>query len=606
MTLSVRRDFSECDILWFSANQTYDPGSFVEGHQSVSSTGTWLSGGRWLYSGRKQNDVVSCSWRKVVEGSDTTGVCMVQLKSDKGWEDVIIPGDALFVFMTSYAGTKNRKTVLTSIVFVDTVGATTSVDNNGATIRTIMVSARDVTKIFAETSTVFDPALAAIDQFFYTPAFIERMDQKFGLSPLEMVLNIIDILYNAVPSDTNIAISRYIQMQWRFPGVEQVPIASLIDFSTFVQAPMFGYCAPTIVDFTSAGNVLTLMQSYQNDCVNELFFDVRDVNSDSIDAARYQEDIASAFVDPIDVNSQRALRDDVALRMKNLTAGFTSSNDVPATTTASTVITDNGDRQNAAALAMVFRQRPYDTNTFMRLPLSVVDETEVLQFSPTRSYQDVFNFFRVDAAPTLSTLMQELTFGIKVNPKSLSRFGLRRRDIATRYPFATRLATDDWGAGKNTQVDLDVPFFYYIDLVSTWDAFNERFLAGSLVCNFRPDIRSGTRLQFNFKVRGFQRSQYYYVQGVRHAYSENPGSSQSVLTLVRGFNAGVDISTAPEANLFWTKEGGVLPVLNPYEIFKDNGFSISPNSVENKEQNPLTTLTRSVGKAFGNLFGGNK
>lgn len=606
MTLSVRRDFSECDILWFSANQTYDPGSFVEGHQPVSSTGTWLSGGRWLYSGRKQNDVVSCSWRKVVEGSDTTGVCMVQLKSDKGWEDVIIPGDALFVFMTSYAGTKNRKTVLTSIVFVDTVGATTSVDNNGATIRTIMVSARDVTKIFAETSTIFDPALAAIDQFFYTPAFIERADQRFGLSPLEMVFIIIDILYNAIPNDTNVAIARYIQMQWRFPGVEQVPIASLIDFSTFVQAPMFGYCVSSPVDFTSAGSALSLIQAYQNDCVNELFFDIRDFNYESVDAARYQEDIASAFIDPTDTDRQRKQRDDVALRMKNLAAGFTSSDAAPATSTASTIITDNGDRQNSSALAMVFRQRPYDTNTFMRLPLSVVDETEVLQFSPTRSYQDVFNFFHVNAAPTLPMEMQELTFGIKVNPKSISRFGLRRRDIETRYPFSTRAATEDWSTGKSSMLDLDTTFLYYIDLISTWEAFNERFLAGSLVCNFRPDIRVGTRLQFNFKVRGSQCSQYYYVQGVRHAYSENPGSSQSVLTLVRGFAAGVDISSAPEANLFWTKEGGVLPVINPYEIFTKNGFNVAPNSVENKDQNPLITLTRSVSKAFSNLFGDNK
>lgn len=571
MPITIHRDFSECDVLWFSANEAFDPGSFVEGHVPAASTGKWVASGRWLYSGKGQNDVVSCSWQKVVEGDDTTGVCMMMLKSNKGWEDLIQPGDALLVFMTSYAGTNKKKTVLESIVFVDSVGAPEAVAN-GAEVKTVMVSARDATKIFAESSTVFDAAFVITDQLFYKPAFLERQGGKFGLSPLEMVMNIVNIFYNALTDSISTNISEMVRLQWRFPGAEQIPIVSLIDFSTFVQAPLYGYCAPAPIDMTEAGNLLTLIRSFANDCINEIFFDVRDLTPDAKASIAYQEEINSPFVFPDDVIEQKRVRQKVASDIAALGTGFVSSeSDQDIVSSAGVVVTSNGERSNAATLAMVFRQRPYDTNSFMKLPFSVIDETEISQFSPTRSYQNVHNFFRVDSAPTLPRLIQEATFGIKVNPKSISRFGLRRRDLQTRYPFATRQESKDWNIGKNTKPDFDSTFFYYIDLVSAWEAFNERYVEGSMAAIFRPDVRVGTRLQVNYRRRGKAKTLHFYVQGVRHNFFETPGASQSIFTLVRGIN--MDDVTAPETGVEWTSKGSSYREgTSPYEVFRTDGF----------------------------------
>lgn len=578
MRQTVVRDFSECDVLWFSANQAYDPGSFIEGAQQVSSSGTWLSSGRWLYSGRRQNDVVACSWTKQVEG-ETTGVCTVQLKSNKGWEELIQPGDALMVFMTSFANTKSRKTVLLSLVFVDTVGEGRAVSNEGATIRTVSVSARDVTKIFAESSTVFDPALVAVDQTFYTPAFLERLGTKFGLSPVEMILNVIDIFYNAPTTELTEDISRYVRTQWRFPGTEQIPIASLIDFGSFVQVPLYGYAVAEVLDIAMSGNLLNLMHSLSNDCVNELFFDIRDLDSQAAESVLYQETLAQAFVDPVDVEEQVALREKVRNSILASGRGFsTSGTNEDVSNEAGVVHTEDGKNSRTTTLAMVLRQRPYDTGSFMRLPFSVVDEVEVIQSSLSRSYHNVSNLFRVSSVPTIPRLLQEATFGIVVNPKSLSRFGLRRRDIETRYPFPSRGSSIDWDIGRAVKPDFDSFFRYYIDLVSTWDAFNERFWEGSLIMHLRPDIRVGTRLVYNRTWLGRQQTLMFYVQAVRHSFVESQGGSQTVLTLVRGIDQ--NLAWAPEANLFWTTEGRSLPVLDPYEVFQQTGFASLENAAK--------------------------
>ena len=47
---------------------------------------------------------------------------------------------------------------------------------------------------------------------------------------------------------------------------------------------------------------------------------------------------------------------------------------------------------------------------------------------------------------------------------------------------------------------------------------------------FKPSIRVGTRLRFTRRGRVYD----YYVQGVHHGFSKDPGASRSTLTLTRG------------------------------------------------------------------------
>lgn len=592
----VRRDYSGCDVLWFSANQSYDPGSFVENappllrgvRGQVASAGAWLSSGTWLSSARTGgSDVIACTWTKTIDGR-AAGICVLTLKKGRAWDTLVRPGDALVLFMSSTAGTETRTSTFISIVFVDRVEEGRAVDGTGATVETVLISARDVGKIFEETSTVFDPAFAQLDQPFYTIEFVRALGDRKGLSPMEMVLNAIDILYNHGRSR-----SKYVEMQWRFPGAEQLPIVSLIDFANFVQAPMFGYCLPHQLDLAAAGNVWTLLTGYANDVVNEMFVDVRDVDDASLESMDYQSLLAANFVDSDDARSQIDLKYAVNVRFSGLASGnqptrgilttIGSAAEDPAFLAALTGedpvraailgrrIPQTAGRvvpsKKASTLAFVMRQYPYDTGSFFKLPGSVIDETEVIQSNLGHALHNVFNFFRLSSNPTIPKIAQEIQLGIFVNPKSIARFGLRRKDFETQYILRNHAAAINWDRGKEVSAYLfQAAYDYYVELVSTWNAFNERFLEGTIVCHFRPDVRVGTKLELVRRTTaGETYSIYAYVQAVRHSFVFEPGRSQTSLTLVRGIDTRN--APAPEANIWWTSERRWLPVEDPYEKF---------------------------------------
>lgn len=562
----VRRDFSGCDILWFSATVDFQVGTFVTGDRTVSSSGTWLDKGRWLSSAPKMSDVVSCTWAKSIGGSPT-GVCSIQLKKQRqDWAALVQPGDAMVIFMSSTLSTLSQKTSLVSVVFVDRVDEGVFADQTGATLAVVTVSARDIGKIFEEYSTVFDPNLAYHENIFYTQKFKEALTTKKTLSPVEMILFFLDVLFNTASTG-----AQAVAYQWRFPGNETVPIVSLLDVSTFVQVPLYGYCPSDTLDFAGAGSAWALFAAFSNDCVNELFFDVRDIDYPALDSQVYQETEMTPFVSPSDILGQlaarAALRDAFLKLGKGVTSDTIDVRDTDLKLPKPTV--------KAATLAMVFRQRPYDTGAFLRLPASSVVETELIQTQFGRAYHNVSNFFHMDLSgyPEVS---QESLYGIAVNPTSLARFGLRRRDLQSRYFFQNSDASFAWDHGAAPDVDPSPSFRYYVPLVATWNAYNERFIEGNIVLHFRPDIRVGTRLEIHYPADASRKERLllFYVQGVRHNFAYDQGRSQTILTVVRGYDqieAQAVPATCEQANLYWSVDGWRF-LTNPYDVFVDGAF----------------------------------
>jgi hypothetical protein len=563
----VERDFSGSRILWFPQDPRFDAGSFATGGPAVASKAAWLARGLWLQSKRGENAVVAASWQKSIPNGPqdrVAGSLSLQLKQNRDWKNLIKPGDGLACFMSSLRGDGKQVETFLGLAFVDSVDEGRAPDQqSGAMIEVASISAQDIGKVLDETSVVYDPAFAISENNFYTEKFISRMGQSFGLSPPEMILTLVDIFFNAAATrDDNI--SEFIRGQWRFPGAEDVPIASLIDFERFVQVPLYGYNVPNSLPFSDAGNVWSMLSAYSNACVNEMFVDVRDLDQAAAASMKYQEDLAANFVDPTDVQDQRAVRSEVARHFRDLRRGFAAADAAPSTYT--TIVTPPEE----TAIALVFRQRPYDTGSFFALPCSTIDESEIVQSNFSRSMQGARNFFRFSSTPVIPPYLQEALFGIVVNKESIARFGLRRQEIESIYVLGDSKGAFEYDRGKQGNVGFEAAFQFYVDLVATWNAFNERMLGGSALLHFRPDIRIGTRVAIRRrKPSGRVEVLNFYVQNVRHSFVYLPGQSSTALTLTRGFDKEAG---GPESATYWTADRMDLKIKNPFERRVDSGF----------------------------------
>ncbi len=506
------------------------------------------SGAAWL--GEDDSDVMTCSWSKDVDGG--VGTLGIQLKPRTRYLETVLPGDLLFIFMSDsgdYDPTNRFAGTHVTVVIVDRVAESTSVQQQ-ATVDVVSISARDLTVVLSESSTVFDQAFTQIENAAYTGDFIGRLfeeKKQLALSPLENVLILLLLLYDAESTGSALA-----SLQWKLSassdGSSPDQLISLIDVVTYVQNPLPFYAIAEPPGIVQAGNVWSLLESYANPLVNEFFVDVRDVSSQerqfrTLTAASTK----TKFFDgnPVDVANQdatvQAILDSSAFRQSSTRSEGGAT--VPRSSDGTSVV------------ALVMRQRPYDSDSFNALPFSEVDETEVETSDLARSSHDVFNWFRV-RFPGLDVKLQELVAGIRMIPQSVAKFGFRRMEAETRYMFASADASNTFSQGS-TKTDFGDVFRKYIDLLSQWYGQNEFWYAGPLTMRLKPSIRAGTR--FRLTRRGLVYD--FYVQSVHHSFSKDPGASRSTFTLTRG--RVVNSATIP---------------LVPVADFQHDGFGITEGS----------------------------
>lgn len=567
--------FSRCRVFWIGNGQGRTPDQLkdiqtdlrkiVPQDEQDRGNDQWIDpyqpssgGGSWLAFAGK-SDVYSCEWSK--DTTSPVGVLTIHLFPNQDYAEMIQAGDLLIPFM-GYAEGK-RDDFLITVAIVDSVTETRQATEEGVTQETVTVSARDLGKVLLGTSTVLDPAFVEnvqVQNTFFNVDLYEALSQTWVGSPVERVLQILNVFYNG--QDTN---SQIISDQWKFPGTNS-PLFSLIDIKTFVQAPMFGYCLPDVVDTAAAGNVWHLIDSMANRVINEMFFDVRDLGGAGADAIRHLEEVTKGFLSEEDAAQQQQTRDSIS---SDFTPPDMSDKDMQQLYKLS---------RGQPVFALVFRQMPYDTDTFMKLPVVEVDSTEVFHTTISKSDHDVFNLFRI-RTPSLPQLVQEIVYGLKVNRKSLQKYGLRRYEGETIFPLASKQLALDFESGTNPINSLaPAVYAYYIGLLSTWHAYNERMYSGTMELRFRPDIRVGTRLRFtrwrHGKGTGIVRTiTNYYVQGVHHSFHYGEGQSRTSVTLVRGVREreGNTVSNGPEANLKWTSNGSQLKY-DPYIVLQEGGI----------------------------------
>lgn len=503
------------------------------------------TGATWL--GEDSSDVLSCSWSKDVDG--VVGTLGVQLKPRTEYLETVFPGDLLFVFMNDagdYDPNNRFSGTLVTVAIVDRVAEPTSIQQH-ATVRVVNVSARDLAVVLSESSTVFDQAFAQIENAAYTGEFIARLfgeKKQLALSPLENVLVLLLLLYDAGTTGSALA-----SLQWKLAtsdgAASPAQLISLLDVVTYVQNPLPFYAIAEPPGIVQAGNVWSLLESYANPLVNEFFVDVRDVSPQERQFRSLTSAAARAKFyagNPVDVANQDA----------TVRAVLGSSVFRPSSTRTDGGTTAPSSTDGTSVVALVMRQRPYDADAFNALPFTEVDATEVDAFEPARSSHDVFNWFRV-RFPGLDVKLQELVAGIRMVPQSIAKFGFRRMEAETRYMFSSSDASTTFSQGS-TKTDFGDVFRKYVELLSTWYCQNEFWYAGTMRTRFKPSIRVGTRLRFTRRGRVYD----YYVQGVHHGFSKDPGASRSTLTLTRG--RCVSSATVP---------------LVPVADFQHDGFGIT-------------------------------
>lgn len=550
-----------CEVFVLPRSGNYDTSVFnTAGTPTVASTLFQQGDGTSFYLGDTtlhgpSSAVMQCGWSKTTE--EPAGVFQMQVKpkpNGQQWGELVNVGDLLFIFMDNarrYDDSAVFGGKLITLGIVDRVNTVVSLGENHAPMTMTAISGRDFGKILQDTSTVFDPAFAYIEQTLFGSEYVNRLGNR-GLSaqsPMENIITLLDLIYNH-----NATGSKLVQAQWRLGTSRDVSMMSLLNTTLFVQKVMPGYTLATSPGVAQAGNVWTLLESYANRCLNEFYIDVCDYGPSERSLYAHLADTATGFVNAADAAKQQATwaaarRDAFVLDPS-----------------------EDAIEEEQQILSLVLRQRPYDYDAFNKLRRNFMLRSEVHEDNTGYSGHSISNFFRV-RTPMLSAAYTEAITGVKINKESIMRYGVRRFEPETRYIFGSSQAAAAYN--ENQTQDFSQMLGFYADLVSTWFAANDRLREGMISSDFRPDIRVGTQLRIaDDKANG--KVTDYYVQALNHNYSAQPGASRSTFTLVRGINPAN--SDRLENNLKWSASGSSIPAsLDPFKIYSVD--ALAPNSV---------------------------
>lgn len=591
--------YSDCRAVWFGKGAT-----LTVAEQTVSFTGTssdtdaykqlaglTTSDGGYELSTNGESDIASMSWNK--DTDSPAGVLSLQLFPRQDYLNKMSPDDVLLVYGRA---DKVSAETLIAMVSIDAINESRSVSSNGATVMTVSIQARDLGKLLMETPTVYDAAFGGLvtKQFFsqFVQAFTQGTAQG---GPSVVVQTMLAIFFSLQQNFVTRSIGQSVEdidgvadptlisrvqnkarvplRPWRFPGNDSISMFSFLDTSAFVQTPMVGALLVDASLLQNAANLWALCEMYSNRIVNEFFIDTRDLVP-GFDAAHkrmgyYAKKYLERFGDSGAEQSSQAEELSDAMRLASTTADEFSI-EVEADATKSVI-------------ALVHRQLPYDTFSFFSLPTTIVYETEVFESSVGVNSSEVCNLFRIRFPGLIEGVAQDLQFGVHINRASIEAHGIRRYEGESIYVWTNARQGNEFIASPNPTYE------FYQSLVTTWHAYNERLLSGSLSMRYRPDIRVGTRLTFVKTHLGRTLVSDFYIQRVSHSYSPIQGASRTEVDLIRGVTRdGLSVEAFKESHLFWTHEGGALNP-NPYEVVLSEdvlGVTSGPSEVPNIELAP--------------------
>ncbi len=442
------------------------------------------------------NDVIEFDFTKAI--SNPVGTFSMMLVPREEYLHTLDSDDLLIVELSN--GLEPSSVV--SVLLIDKVRKQRKALGNYSTVDRILVTGQDLAKVIVETSVFVDssPAFFQVDVTKFLDSFRQTSPgQKLGFSA--KAEEIIPALLQAfsrlqIQGPTGSSEARQFTsslgqtkplQQFVFPGDIGVNMIDLIDTTPVGKGGFVGTTVGALANFEIPQESVTLwslIEQYSNRLVNEMFFDLREVDPKKI----------------------------------------TNTTLVPTQSL--------GSSKKSYRYSLIFRQQPFDHDAFEALKTHEVEDHEVLETDIGKSSHNVMNAFRVWLFNHNIPSLAEKGWPSVFNLESIAKHGLKRYEPQSNYPWPDLQSASDPSNSKDAaaqQTAFDVANRYLKRIVA-WNAANEEFLEGSITMRLRPDIRIGERIRlytFDGSVTNF------YVEAITHSF-RFPGLSTTTVTVTHG------------------------------------------------------------------------
>lgn len=321
-------------------------------------------------------------------------------------------------------------------------------------------------------------------------------------------------------------------------------LLDLLDFSFVEYEAIDGSIVSTPI-WTQQGSLWSIMNSYSNDVVNELFCDLRPLSlnyaSNGIVSGGYDNGPDELKYSPSDIaNSSPPVHYVPALIFREYP--FSTIESVNVFSKILDVDVEN------IYIGAIFSKTPghtgrvvnnlirplndyvYASNkqakAYKHLDVVAIQTNDIINETVGRSDHDVCNLMEMYSDGLMGKHAKFMTQDLQpiCTPISIARYGLRVRTYETRFArFSSKLQTNQGIDNVGTRYKLA----RWIIMLDHWFQHNIEYLNGTITTRAFPELRVGYRLDIT------DRNESYYIDGVNHSW-HYPEPMTTTITVSRG------------------------------------------------------------------------
>jgi hypothetical protein len=340
----------------------------------------------------------------------------------------------------------------------------------------------------------------------------------------------------------------------------------LIDIS-FVEHKAIDGSLVSAPIWTQQGTLWSIMNSYSNDVVNELFCDLRPLSKEyekkGVTKGGYAFEVdehgLNKVISEFGGHTEPAVRFVPAIVMReyphSTVHGVDAFNIRVLERRVGSVLFGGifSQEANMPGRKVIGIKGPLNDHVRLvrpqavckkHLDVAVISVKDIISENVGRGDADVVNLIELysDGGKGLGKHMKFVTQDIQpiVTPISVIRHGLRVRTYNTRFArFSSKVSSVDGVDSANTRHKL----IRWVMMLDHWYQHNAEYLNGTFTTRAFPEIRVGYRIDVA------ERNESYYVEGVNHTWTY-PGVMTTTFTVSRGQrNDPFPVYTKPSAFL---------------------------------------------------------
>lgn len=323
---------------------------------------------------------------------------------------------------------------------------------------------------------------------------------------------------------------------------DEESLLDLIDFTFVEYAAIDGSIVSTPI-WQAQGTLWSMMMSYSNDIINELFCDLRPLGANhrqqGLQKGEYlNEPDEHGYAQTDIANNTLPVRYAPSIVMREYPFSTIEAIDASEVRVLSTVVGNvevgaifsldpgkPGRKVNILPRAL----NPYlpaDTKGYKHLDVVVISVRDITEEHIGRGDADTCNFIELYSDGFMGKHMKFMSqdFQPIANPVSIVRNGLRVRTYSTRFARFSQKMQNHKGIDDAGTRQIMARWVLMLD---HWYQHNIEYLQGSISLRAFPEIRVGYRLDIS------ERNESYYVEGVNHNW-KYPEPMTTSLTLSRG------------------------------------------------------------------------